>query len=38
VRRRAQREAEMAVFHRAWKAERRDKETQPLFEALDDAS
>jgi hypothetical protein len=34
----AQREAEHAVFCRAWKAERRDKETEPLFEALGDAS
>jgi hypothetical protein len=25
-------------IHRAWEAECRDKETQPLFEALDDAS
>jgi hypothetical protein len=30
--------AEHAVFCRTWEAERRDKETQPLFEALDDAS
>jgi hypothetical protein len=37
-RRWAQRETEMEVFHRAWEADRRDKETQPLFEALDDAS
>jgi hypothetical protein len=26
----------MEVFHRAWEARRRNKETQPLFEALED--